>query len=93
MKIVTVIPLEKGAWKTDLTYFTTKEVSKGSIVTVPIRSKKLLALVVSLEEATESKGNWKTMPFQLRKVLEVKEHVIFRDEFIETGLELSSYFI
>ena len=40
MKIVTVIPLEKGAFKTDLTYFTAKDIKNGSIVSIPIRNKK-----------------------------------------------------
>jgi len=93
MKIVTVIPLEKGAWKTDLTYFTTKDIDKGSIVVVPIRNKKILALVVSLEDVAESKGDVKDMPFLLKKILEVKDHSIFRDEFLEAALELSSYFV
>lgn len=93
MKIVKVIPLQRGVWKTDLTYFTTKDVSKGSIVSVSIRDKKILALVVNLEDVTDAKGDVKDMPFELKKITDVKKNSIFRSEFIDAALELSSYFI
>ena len=51
MKIVTVIPLKKGTWKENLTYFTAKDIPNGSIVVVPLRKQKVLGLVVSIESA------------------------------------------
>ena len=92
MKIVTVIPLEKGAFKTDLTYFTAKDIKNGSIVSVPIRNKKILGLVISCQDVMNAKTGIKDMSFKLKKIIEVKEHSIFRNEFIESALELSSYF-
>lgn len=93
MKIVTVIPLEKGAFKPDLTYFTAKDVKNGSIVSVPIRNKKILGLVVSCQDVTKAKSGIKDMSFKLKKIIEIKKHSIFRNEFIESALELSSYFV
>ncbi|MEK7088523.1 MAG: hypothetical protein AAB913_00140, partial [Patescibacteria group bacterium] len=91
MKIVTVIPLEKGAFKTDLTYFTAKDIKNGSIVSVPIRNKKILGLVISCQDVMNAKTGIKDMSFKLKKIIEVKKHSIFRNEFIESALELSSY--
>lgn len=93
MKIVTIIPLQKGIFKTDLTYFTAKDIKNGSIVSVPIRNKKILGLVVSTQEVTDIKSKIKNMSFKLKKITEVKEHSIFRNEFIQTTLLLSSYFV
>lgn len=93
MKIVTVIPLEKGSFKTDLTYFSAKEIKNGSIVSVPIRNKKILALVISSENVSEAKSGIKEMSFKLKKITEVKEHSIFKNELIESAFELSSYFV
>ncbi|MEK7104686.1 MAG: hypothetical protein AAB868_01455, partial [Patescibacteria group bacterium] len=92
MKIVTVIPLEKGAFKTDLTYFTAKDIKNGSIVSIPIRNKKILGLVTSSENVSEAKSGIKDMSFKLKKITEIKEHSIFRNELIESAFELSSYF-
>lgn len=92
MKIVTVIPLQKGAFKADLTYFTAKNIENGSIVSIPIRNKKILGLVISSEEASNIKSSIKDMSFELKKIIEIKKHSIFRNEFLESTFLLSSYF-
>jgi primosomal protein N' (replication factor Y) len=92
MKIVTVIPLAKSAFKEDLTYFTAKEIPDGSIVQIPIRNKKVLGIAISSEEVSASKSNIKNMAFNLKKIEEVKERSIFSSEFIKTGIELAQYF-
>jgi len=93
MKIVTVVPLEKGVFKTDLTYFTAKDIKNGSIVNIPIRNKKILGLVISSEEVSNVKSGIKDMSFKLKKIMEVKDHSIFRNEFLESAFQLSSYFV
>jgi len=93
MKIVTVIPLEKGIFKTDLTYFTAKDIKNGSVVSVPVRNKKILALTISCENLTDIKSDIKDMSFKLKKIIEIKEHSILKNEFIESALEISSYFV
>ena len=93
MKIVTVVPLQKGAFKTDLTYFTSKNIENGSIVNIPIRNKKILGLITSSEDATTLKSGIKDMPFKLKRIIEVKKHSIFKNEFLESAFLLSSYFL
>ncbi len=93
MKIVTVIPLEKGVFKTDLTYFTAKDIKNGSIVNVPIRNKKILGLVISCQDVNNMKSGIKDMSFKLKKIIEVKDHSIFKNEFLESAFQLSSYFV
>jgi hypothetical protein len=54
MKIVTVIPLSKGIFKEELTYFTAKEISNGSVVKIPVRNKSILGIVIySTDASTE----------------------------------------
>ena len=81
MKIATVIPLKKGTWKENLTYFTAQDVVSGSIVTIPLRNKKILGLVMSVENAATAKSNIKSMSFNLKKISEVKERSIFLKEY------------
>jgi len=93
MKIISVIPLKKGIPKGDLTYFSSLNISVGNIVTVPIKNRKILALVTSCEELKEAKSNIKKMNFNLRKVIENKGASIFLKEFVETASALNKYFV
>src|SRR3989344_2374196 len=92
MKIVTVIPLKKGVWKSDLTYFSSLEIPDGSIVNVSLRNSKTLGLVVSSEELSGAKSEVKEMNFNLKKIIEVKEHSIFKKEYIESAFDTAKYF-
>lgn len=92
MKIVNVIPLKKGAFREDLTYFTAKDVADGSIVNIPIRNKKILGLVVSSEDVINAKSNIKDLAFNLKKITEIKEQPIFLKEFLESAFEIGEYF-
>lgn len=93
MNIVTVIPLEKGVWKSDLTYFTVKNITPGDIVYVPLRNRKVLSVVISSSDINEEKSNIKDMDFNLKKITEVKDPVVFRKEFIESVVEINTYYV
>ena len=91
MKIVTVVPLKKGT-KENLTYFTAKDVLNGSVVVVPLRSKKVLGLVISIEDVSSSKSNIKDMSFNLKKIIEVKKNHVFLKEYFDATIETCKYF-
>ncbi|MEI6280489.1 MAG: hypothetical protein WCP17_00610 [bacterium] len=92
MKIVTIIPLKKGAWQEDLTYFTAKDIQNGSIVTAPLRNKKVLGLVISSIDVSNTKSSIKDMPFNIKKISEVKESSVFLKEYFDAAIETSKYF-
>ena len=91
MKIITVIPLKKGTWKENLTYFSAKDIANGSIVVVPLRNKKVLGLVISGEDIAFQKSSIKDMSFNLKKVTEVKERSIFLKDYLDSAIEISRY--
>ncbi len=91
MKIVTVIPLQKGVFREQLTYFSSKEIPSGAVVTISIREKKILGLVVASEDASSIKSDIKEMQFNLKKVIEVKDHSIFRPEYLESLFLTNTY--
>ncbi|KKR79876.1 MAG: primosomal protein N'' [Candidatus Nomurabacteria bacterium GW2011_GWA2_40_9] len=93
MKIVTVIPFRKGLWKENLTYFSIKDIPNGSIVTISLRNKNMLGLVVFTEDVTDAKRNIKDMDFNLKKILSIKEGSIFKSEFLESVFLCSKYFV
>jgi primosomal protein N' (replication factor Y) len=92
MKILTVIPFKKGVLKEEFTYFSAKEVKNGSIVSIPMRNKKELGLVIDAQDVTDQKINIKDLTFNLKKIDSVKEQSIFKPELLETLSELSNYF-
>jgi primosomal protein N' (replication factor Y) len=93
MKIVTILPLEKVAFKENLTYFSAEDLENGNIVKVPFRNRKILGLVIHKEDAVNIKSDIKGMSFKLKKIIEVKKNSIFKNEFIESTQLLSDYFI
>ncbi len=92
MKIITVIPLAKSAFREDLTYFSAQDITIGSIVGIPMRNKKILGLVVSSEDAQNIKSDIKSMTFNLKKIIDTGEKVLFRKEFLDSAFEVSEYF-
>jgi len=92
MKIVTVVPLKKGVWKENLTYFSAQDIPNGNIVVIPLRNKKILGLVVDSVDASREKSNIKGMSFNLKKIIEVKEYSIFPKKYLDCAIETSKYF-
>jgi hypothetical protein len=58
MKLIEVIPISSAISKESLTYFTSKNISAGSIVSVPVRGKKVDAIVLGTEEVSSSKQSY-----------------------------------
>lgn len=92
MNIITVIPLQKSVFKEELTYFSVKDIPISSIVSIMIRNKKVLGLVVDISPLSTMKSNIKEMDFNLKKITEVKEHSIFSDEFLSASFLTSRYY-
>lgn len=92
MYIATVIPLSKSIKKETLTYFTSKEIPLGSIVSVPVRSKTIDAIVIELEDASNLKGGVKDADFQLKKIDKVKGLAPFRQSFFQACERLQKYY-
>ncbi len=92
MKLVHVIPIARGILKEQLTYFTSKELNSGSVVSVPIRNKQITALVVSSENAQLSKTQLKSSSYTIKKVTVVKALNFFLPSFIESAKKTAEYF-
>jgi len=92
MNIVEVIPITKSVKIDTLTYYTTKKISLGNLVTVPIRKKLVTALVVGIKDGKEMKGSIRSSDFALKKVKGVLKKKLFKKEFIRTVAELSDYY-
>ncbi|MFT5179848.1 MAG: primosomal protein N' (replication factor Y) [Candidatus Paceibacteria bacterium] len=92
MYIAEVIPFSKSFKQGTLSYFTTKDISIGSIVKIDLRKKLVYGLVVGIEDGSKLKDELKSSTFKLRKIKEVIENRLFRKEFLRTANDLAKYF-
>ena len=83
MFVVKVAPISKGISKEELTYFSSNSFLPGVIVRVPLRSKEVSALVISSEEAKDSKAEIKKADFALKKISKSSSQITFNVEFIK----------
>jgi len=91
MYIATVIPLVKGNQKEYLSYFSANDVPIGSIVTIPIRSKTVDAIVINIEEARDIKSDIKNAGYQLKKIIKVKGDSPLNKSFFVTCQKMKNY--
>jgi primosomal protein N' (replication factor Y) len=92
MNIVHVVPIARGIGKETLSYFTASEVKPGSLVKVPVRSKTIPALVVSIEPAADLKAELKSSSFSIRKIGKLTMMPIFLPAFLDAAKDAAEYF-
>ncbi|MDO8492040.1 MAG: hypothetical protein Q7S34_00135, partial [bacterium] len=92
MFIVECIPLTRGFQKDTLSYFTSKIIPIGSLVTVPIRNKKTPALVVKTTPLPKEKMAIKDASFSLKKLSNVKSEMFYFEEAVRATAETADYY-
>jgi primosomal protein N' (replication factor Y) len=92
MNIVHVIPIGRGIGKETLSYFTASDVKPGTMVKVPVRSREMPALVMSVEPAADLKAELKSSAFAIRKIGTLKASPIFLPAFVEAAKDAADYF-
>src|SRR3989344_4375180 len=91
MRILTVIPISKGISKDTLTYFTSKDVSTGSIVSIPLRNKTIYGLVTASKVAQEIKSELKSLSYSIKKIEKIEARNFLSDGFIESAQKIADY--
>ena len=92
MNLITVIPLTRQKVAATLSYFTSSEVPIGAIVTVPLRSKTISAIVSDSRPVADVKADVKSAPFEIRKLGAVKAIAFFPPAFIEVCRTLALHY-
>ena len=93
MKIIDVIPIAKGIPQEKLSYFTSKDVSVGALVSVPVRKKEIPAIVSAVSDAKESKTSLKGSDFSIKPVKSVISANFITPEFLEACQEIAEYYL
>ena len=92
LKIVTVAPITKTVLNEDLTYFTTKDISIGTLVLISIRNRETLAIITSINPAEDLKSEIKTSEFNFKKIERIIRDKIYLQDFIDASRETAEYF-
>lgn len=92
MKIIDVVPIIKGPGEETLSYFTSKAVREGTLVTVPARTKIIPAVVTSVRDIQTEKINVKSANFKLKAIKSVVSDDIFSADFLKCLKEVAKYY-
>ncbi|MDB5239024.1 MAG: hypothetical protein JWO00_359 [Candidatus Parcubacteria bacterium] len=95
MNIITVIPLTRskvGGQTGTLSYFTASEVPVGAVVSVPLRSKSIHAVVTDTRAAGDIKTEVRSAPYQIRKLDRVKANAFFPPSFVSACKVLADFY-
>ncbi len=83
MYAVRVIPIARGAFKGELTFFSREHFPEGAIVSAPLRGRATPALVVSTTDAREEKTSIRRAGFALKKIATGHGTRLFSRAFVE----------
>lgn len=89
MYLLHVSPIERGITKDELSYYSAQDAPPGTLVSVPLRNKQVLALVTAREELTEAKARVRTAPHQFKKIASVYDTVLCSASFMAAAHRLA----
>ena len=92
MYVIEIIPISRGILSDSLSYFTSKEIGIGAIVTVPLRNKNINGIVISVKKAEDMKSEIKSAGFALKKIDKIKSIDFFTEAFMEMINEVAQYY-
>ncbi|MEK7184859.1 MAG: hypothetical protein AAB683_01860 [Patescibacteria group bacterium] len=92
MYIIEVIPISRAIGIDTLSYFTSKKISVGAIVDIPLRKKTIQGIVISSSTAESMKSEIKSAEFALKKIDKIKANNFFSKSFIDAISEVSNYY-
>jgi primosomal protein N' (replication factor Y) len=92
MYIVEVIPISRAVGVDTLSYFTSSSIEKGSLVDVPLRNKKVPAIVTGVRRAEDSKSEIKSAPYALKKLSRLKGKPFLTQAFMNSASRAADYY-
>ena len=90
MYVIEVIPLKRGIFSESLSYYSAMAYQEGAILTIPLRNKKIQALVVSCKSVSAAKTALKTATFSLRRLEPQHTVATLPSSIIETAKRVTT---
>jgi primosomal protein N' len=92
MNLITVIPLSRAKVAPTLSYFTAADAPVGAVVSVPLRSKSIHAIIIESRPVEDLKAEIKSAPYEIRKLVKIKANAFFPSSFMEAARTLADYY-
>ncbi|HMO78786.1 MAG TPA: primosomal protein N' [Candidatus Paceibacterota bacterium] len=92
MYIIEVTPFSKTIRTNSLSYFSSQEISIGSIVSISIRNKNIKGLVTKIRPVKDLKSELKSFDYTLKKIKGVSKNILFSTEFLNAVDSTANYF-
>jgi primosomal protein N' (replication factor Y) len=92
MFIIEVLPITKAIGKETLSYFSPAEIKVGSMVSIPLRNKKIKGIVVTTTPAIEKKSEIKKLDFQVKKVDDIQASKLISPQFMKVVQRTALHF-
>lgn len=92
MNTIQVVPFRKGFRTEYLTYFTTKDVSIGNIVTFEIKNKTYQGFVIDVQSVQTNKSDIRQADFTLKKIKSVYKETIFNTAIVQTLKDAKDFY-
>lgn len=93
MYLISVYPIIKSNWTSELQYWSAENILPGTIIKVPLRGKLIAALTIKSQPISEAKGSVKNSQFKTRKIENPHPLNIVHSEYIEALKKTSTYFV
>ncbi len=93
MKVISVIPIIKGPLQKELTYFSSKNIDVGDIVSVLVRKKEVLALATHVTDLASQKTAIRGSDFELKKIITIHSKNLLDTGFIEAVRKTAEYHV
>ena len=92
MNVVTVIPIARGAFVEELTYYSASLLSPGDLVEIPLRGKRVRALVAGCESAVTHKAELKASRFSLKKIGKLLTSAYLSPAFLDAARTCADFY-
>jgi primosomal protein N' len=92
MNTLQVVPFRKGFRTEYLTYFTTKDVSIGNIVTFEIKNKTYQGFVIDVQSVQTNKSDIRNADFTLKKIKSIYKETIFNTAVVQTLKDAKDFY-
>lgn len=92
MYIAEITPFSKSFKNQSLSYFSAQDIKIGSIVTIPLKNKKIKGLVISINKVEDLKSEIKSSKFALKKIISISKNNLFNDIFLKSAKETADFF-
>ncbi|MCH8050253.1 hypothetical protein IIB51_02530 [Patescibacteria group bacterium] len=91
MNLVHVIPIARGIARDRLSYFTSKNVVKGSLVSVPLRNKVVPAIVIQVEDLRFARSQLRKAKYAVKKIVVLKNRSVLSDAYLKAAESTAIY--